>query len=97
MNAATYDTARGRPEPQRELIRVQTHESRPRPFSDRPASAADEREFDLAVREAAFKRRETALKRIELAMALTPVPVEYFRPGRNSDEGDRWAKRLGST
>jgi hypothetical protein len=75
---------------------VFTGESSPSPFSERPLSAADGREFDLAVREVEFKRREAALKRIERAMALTPVPAEYFDPGQNRDEDDWWAKQLGS-
>ena len=65
-------------------------------YSERISAAADRRDFDLAVREVEFKRREAALKRIERDMALTPVPAEYFHPGKNSHEDDWWAKQLGS-
>ena len=73
-----------------------TGEWSPSPFSARPPTVVDPREFDLAVREVELKRRETALKRIERAMALTPDPAEYFHPGQNVDEDDWWAKQLGS-
>ena len=66
-----------------------------RPFPERRSPAANRREFDLAVREADLRRREAALTRIGRAMALTPVPAEYFDPGQNPSEDDWWAKQLG--
>jgi hypothetical protein len=42
-----------------------------------------------------FRRRAVALRRIERAVALTPVPAEYFDAGNNRDEDDWWAKQLG--
>jgi len=66
------------------------------PFYERPPTAGDRRrEFDLAIREAEFKRREAALKRIERAIALTPVPAEFFHPRRSSHEDDWGATQLG--
>ena len=74
---------------------MQTGGSSPTPFSGTRSSTADRREFDLAVREAEFKRREAALERAEHAVALPRVPAEYFEPGQNSGEDDWWAKQLG--
>ena len=67
------------------------------PAVEQLMSTVHRRQFDMAVREAELKRRETALRRIERDMALTPVPAEYFHPGKNSDEGGWWAKQLGNT
>jgi len=55
----------------------------------------EEREFELAVREAEFKRREAALKRAERAVALPRAPAAYFEPGKSRDEDGWWAKQLG--
>jgi hypothetical protein len=63
--------------------------------SEGPLTVADRREFDLAVREAEFKRREAALKRAQREVALPRVPTNYFDAGHNSDEDDWWAKQLG--
>ena len=58
-------------------------------------STSEDREFDLAVREAELLRREAELSRVEQATALPRVPVGYFRAGENTDEDDWWAKQLG--
>ena len=80
-----------------ELIRVQSGASRRRSlYSDTPASASDQREFDLAVRELEFKRREEVLRRAEETLALPRVAAEYFDAGHNSDEDGWWARQLGS-
>lgn len=55
----------------------------------------DDREFELAVREAELRRREAALKSAERAVALPRAPAAYFEPGKSRDEEGWWAKQLG--
>jgi hypothetical protein len=76
---------------------VHIGEPSPSPFFEPPSTAGERRERDLAAREVDVERREAALRRIQRAIALTPVPAEYFRAGQNSDEDGWWAQQLGTT
>ena len=58
-------------------------------------STPEDREFDLAVREAELRRREAEVERTERTNALPRVPADYFQAGENTDEDDWWAKQLG--
>jgi hypothetical protein len=66
-----------------------------RPLTAAPSSTAATADTAERSNVIDFRRRAAALRRIERAVALTPVPAEYFDAGNNRDEDDWWAKQLG--